>query len=84
MLVVWSTFIPVLLNCNCYVKLVEIAKTEFSLNPTKVSITMNYVLNIDLPPVRINSDNNVLSYMTLKGIDLDPSKYPINIKVTAT
>ncbi|CAA3017786.1 Hypothetical predicted protein, partial [Olea europaea subsp. europaea] len=66
-------------NC-CYLKLVETAMAEFGLDPTREVVTMNYILSIDLPPVKITSDSNVLSYMTLKSIDRDPSKYPINVE----
>ncbi|CAA2966955.1 Hypothetical predicted protein [Olea europaea subsp. europaea] len=65
-----------------HVCLLYAARTEFDLDPTKVVVTMSYLLNVDLPPVRINSENNVLSYITLKGMERDPSKYSINIEVT--
>ncbi|CAA3021119.1 Hypothetical predicted protein [Olea europaea subsp. europaea] len=67
----------------CYGKLVNTVMTEFDLDPTKVAVTMSYLLNVDLPPIRINSDSNVLSYITLKGMERDPSKYSINIEVIA-
>ncbi|CAA2990040.1 Hypothetical predicted protein [Olea europaea subsp. europaea] len=70
-------------NC-CYIKLVEIAVTKFSLDPTKVAVTMTYTLNVDLPLIRISSDSNVRIYVTLKTVERDPSKYPINIEVTST
>ncbi|CAA3026006.1 Hypothetical predicted protein [Olea europaea subsp. europaea] len=60
----------------CYVKLVDTVMTKFNLDPTKVAVTMSYLLNVDLPPVRINSDSNVLSYITLKGMECDPSNIP--------
>ncbi|CAA2952173.1 Hypothetical predicted protein [Olea europaea subsp. europaea] len=71
----------VMVDHNCsYIKLVETAVIEFSLDPTKVAVTMTYTLNVNLPPVRISSDSNVGTYVTLKTVERDLSKYPINIE----
>lgn len=73
----------VLIDRNCgYMKLVDTVMTEFGLDPAKVAVTMKYILNNDLPPITIKSDNNMLSYMVLKDMDGEPSKYPIHIEVT--
>ncbi|CAA2977516.1 Hypothetical predicted protein [Olea europaea subsp. europaea] len=57
---------------------------EFGLDPAKVVATIKYILNSDLPPITIKSDNNVLSYIVLKDMNRDPTKYPIHIEVTTT
>lgn len=56
-----SALVTVDHNC-CYIKLVKTAVAEFSLDPTKVAVTMTYTLN-------------VRTYVTLKTIESDPSKY---------
>ncbi|CAA2986932.1 Hypothetical predicted protein, partial [Olea europaea subsp. europaea] len=65
-----------------YLKLVNIVMKEFSFDPAKVAVTIKYVLNSDLPPITIKSDENFLSYMVLKDMNRDPAKYPIHIEVT--
>ncbi|CAA3010210.1 Hypothetical predicted protein [Olea europaea subsp. europaea] len=73
----------VLIDRSCgYLRLVDIVMKEFSFDPAKVAVTMKYVLNSDLPPIAIKSDENVLSYMVLKDMSHDPAKYPIHIEVT--
>lgn len=58
--------------------------SEFGLDPSKVAITMKYILNSDLPSIIIKSDNNILSYMVLKNMDHDLFKCPIKVEVTTT
>ncbi|CAA2955288.1 Hypothetical predicted protein [Olea europaea subsp. europaea] len=65
-----------------YVNLVDTIMSEFSLDPTKVAVSLKYVLNDNLPPVRIKNDGNVLSYILLKECDREPAKYPLVIDVT--
>ncbi|CAA2982108.1 Hypothetical predicted protein [Olea europaea subsp. europaea] len=73
----------VLIDSNCgYMQLVDTVMAEIGLDPTEVAVTMTYVLNSELPPIVIKNDNNVLSYMALKDMERDPSKYPIIIEVT--
>ncbi|CAA2993085.1 Hypothetical predicted protein [Olea europaea subsp. europaea] len=55
---------------------------EYSFDPAKVAVTMKYVLNSDLPPITIKSDDNVLSYMVLKDMNHDPAKCSIHIEIT--
>ncbi|CAA2991305.1 Hypothetical predicted protein [Olea europaea subsp. europaea] len=54
---------------------------EFDLDPTKAAVSMKYILNEDLPPIRIRNDNNVLSYIMLKDMEREPTKYPLIIDV---
>ncbi|CAA2997388.1 Hypothetical predicted protein [Olea europaea subsp. europaea] len=63
-------------------QLVDTVMAEIGLDPTEVVVTMKYVLNSELPPIVIKNDNNVLSYMALKDMERDPSKYLIIIEVT--
>ncbi|XP_022883345.1 uncharacterized protein LOC111400140 [Olea europaea var. sylvestris] len=73
----------VLIDSNCgYMQLVDTVIAEIRLDLTEVAVTMKYVLNSELPPIVIKNDNNVLSYMALKDMERDPSKYPIIIEVT--
>ncbi|XP_022847669.1 uncharacterized protein LOC111370215 [Olea europaea var. sylvestris] len=73
----------VLIDRNCgYMQLVDTVMAEIGLDPTDVAVTMKYVLKSELPPIVIKNDNNVLSYMALKDMERDPSKYPIFIEVT--
>ncbi|CAA3013769.1 Hypothetical predicted protein [Olea europaea subsp. europaea] len=73
----------VLIDRSCgYLRFVDTVMKEFSFDPAKVAVTMKYVLNSDLPPITIKSDENVLSYMVLKDMSHDPAKYPIRIEVT--
>ncbi|CAA2969463.1 Hypothetical predicted protein [Olea europaea subsp. europaea] len=67
-------------NCN-YVTLVETVMTKFALDPTKVAVSLKYILYEDLPPIRIKNDSNVLSYVLLKDMEREPAKYPIIIDV---
>ncbi|XP_022891791.1 uncharacterized protein LOC111406634 [Olea europaea var. sylvestris] len=55
---------------------------EFDLDPTKVAVSLKYTLNDDLPPIRIRNDSNVLSYIMLKDMEREPTKYPLIIDVT--
>ncbi|CAA3016950.1 Hypothetical predicted protein [Olea europaea subsp. europaea] len=55
---------------------------EFDLDPTKVAVSLKYIPNEDLPPIRIRNDSNVLSYIMLKDIEREPTKYPLIIDVT--
>ncbi|CAA3012894.1 Hypothetical predicted protein [Olea europaea subsp. europaea] len=72
----------VLIDHNCgYMQLVDTVMAEIGLDPTEVAVTMKYVLKSELPPIVIKNDNNVLSYMALKDMERDPSKYPIIIEV---
>ncbi|XP_022866416.1 uncharacterized protein LOC111386194 [Olea europaea var. sylvestris] len=65
-----------------YVRLVDTVMREFDLNPMKVAVSLKYVLNDDLPPIRIKNDNNVLSYILLKDMEHESAKYPLFIDVT--
>ncbi|CAA2999938.1 Hypothetical predicted protein [Olea europaea subsp. europaea] len=47
----------------------------------KLAVTLKYILKEDLPPIRIKNDNNVLSYILLKDMEREPTKYPIIIDV---
>ncbi|CAA2955873.1 Hypothetical predicted protein, partial [Olea europaea subsp. europaea] len=67
-----------------YLRLVDTIMKEFGLDPTKVVVTIKYILNSDLPLITIKSDNNLLSYIVLKDMNRDPAKYPIHIEVTTT
>lgn len=64
-----------------YINLVAIVMTEFDLNLTKVAVSLKYVSNEDLPPIKIKNDNNVLSYILLKDMEREPTKYPLIINV---
>ncbi|CAA2978210.1 Hypothetical predicted protein [Olea europaea subsp. europaea] len=63
-------------------QLVDTVMAEIGLDTTEVIVTMKYVLNSELLPIVIKNDNNVLSYMALKEMEHDPSKYIIIIEVT--
>ncbi|XP_022861119.1 uncharacterized protein LOC111381558 [Olea europaea var. sylvestris] len=65
-----------------HVNLADTIMSEFSFDPTKVAVSLKYVLNDNLPPVRIKNDGNVLSYILLKEGDREPAKYPLVIDVT--
>ncbi|CAA3019872.1 Hypothetical predicted protein [Olea europaea subsp. europaea] len=54
---------------------------DFDLDPTKVTVSLKYTLNEDLPPIRIRNDSNVLSYIMLKDMKREPTKYPLIIDV---
>ncbi|XP_022856858.1 uncharacterized protein LOC111377934 [Olea europaea var. sylvestris] len=62
-----------------YINLVNMIMSEFSLNPTKVAVSLKYILNDDLLAIRIKNDSNVLAYILLKEVDRDPAKYPLII-----
>ncbi|CAA2970578.1 Hypothetical predicted protein [Olea europaea subsp. europaea] len=68
--------------CDSYVQLVDTVMREFELHPIKVAVSLKYVLNDDLPPIRIKNDNDVLSYILLKDMERKPAKYPLSIDVT--
>ncbi|XP_022874020.1 uncharacterized protein LOC111392853 [Olea europaea var. sylvestris] len=70
-------------NCS-YVQLVDTVMKEFDLDPMKVTVSLKYVLNDDLPPIRIKNNNNVLWYILLKDMEREPAKYPLFIDVTDT
>ncbi|CAA3011955.1 Hypothetical predicted protein [Olea europaea subsp. europaea] len=55
--------------------------SEFSLDPTKVAVSLKYILNDDLPAIRIKNDSNVLAYILLKEVDYDLAKYPLIIDI---
>ncbi|CAA3002746.1 Hypothetical predicted protein [Olea europaea subsp. europaea] len=54
---------------------------EIDLDPTKIAVSLKYTLNEDLPPVRIRNDSNLLSYIMLKDMEREPTKYPLIIDV---
>ncbi|CAA2987405.1 Hypothetical predicted protein [Olea europaea subsp. europaea] len=56
--------------------------SEFSLDPTKVAVSLKYVLNDDLPAIKIKYDSNMLAYILLEEVDRDPTKYPLLIDMT--
>ncbi|CAA2972345.1 Hypothetical predicted protein [Olea europaea subsp. europaea] len=64
-----------------YINLVNMIMSEFSLDPTKVAVSLKYILNDDLPAIRIKNDSNVLAYILLKEVDRDPAKYPLIIDI---
>ncbi|XP_022861868.1 uncharacterized protein LOC111382194 [Olea europaea var. sylvestris] len=64
-----------------YINLVNMIMSEFSLDPTKVAVSLKYILNDDLPAIRIKNDSNVLAYILLKEVDHDPAKYPLIIDI---
>ncbi|CAA3020887.1 Hypothetical predicted protein [Olea europaea subsp. europaea] len=68
-------------NCS-YTKLVNNVVNEFGLDQSKVAVTLKYELSSDLPLVLIKNDSNVNSYLVLKSLNCDPSKYPLTIEVT--
>ncbi|XP_022891804.1 uncharacterized protein LOC111406648 [Olea europaea var. sylvestris] len=71
-----------LVDCGCsYINLVNMIMSEFSLDPTKVAVSLKYILNDDLPAIRIKNDSNVLAYILLKEVDRDPAKYPLIIDI---
>lgn len=55
---------------------------EFGLDPTKVTVTMKYILNNDPSPIKIKSERSLLLYMTLEVIDRNLSKFPISSDVS--
>ncbi|CAA2970042.1 Hypothetical predicted protein [Olea europaea subsp. europaea] len=65
-----------------YVNLVNTIMSEFSLDLTTVAVLLKYVLNDDLPAIRIIYDSNVLAYILLKEVDRDPAKYSLLIDIT--
>ncbi|CAA3013972.1 Hypothetical predicted protein [Olea europaea subsp. europaea] len=64
-----------------YINLVNTIMPEFSLDPTKVAVSLKYILNDNLPAIRIKNDSNVLAYILLKEVDRDPTKYPLIIDI---
>jgi hypothetical protein len=68
-------------RCN-YVNLVDTVMTEFSFDPTRVAVSLTYVLNDNLPAFSIKNDRNVQSYLLLKEMDREPAKYPVIVDVT--
>ncbi|CAA3030247.1 Hypothetical predicted protein [Olea europaea subsp. europaea] len=54
---------------------------ELDLDPTNVAVSLKYTLNEDLPPIRVRNDSNVLSYIMLKDMAREPTKYPLIIDV---
>ncbi|CAA3006920.1 Hypothetical predicted protein [Olea europaea subsp. europaea] len=54
---------------------------ELSLDPTKVAVSLKFILNDDLPAITIKNDSNVLACILLKEVDRDPAKYPLIIDI---
>lgn len=62
-------------------ELIDLVILELRFNYAEVSMTMMYSLDLTLPPIRILSTKNVLTYLRLKSMDGTVSSYPIKIDV---